>query len=140
MDQIKSALVGVLFLVLIATGIFGYLLDFTGEFIDFIFWLFQLSLTDFGLSPFVEILVKSFTFILSYALIGVIFNLLGFFNSKIMSFAYFVISTLVWFGVSATIMFFHENIIIISWIVISVFSICLILVAVYKLYFGKVKD
>jgi hypothetical protein len=140
MDQIKSALGAILLLFLIATGIFGYLLEFTGEFIKFILWLFQLSLTDFGLSPFVEILVKSFTFILSYALVGLIFNLLGFFNSKIMSFAYFVISTLVWFGISATIMFFQENIIIISWIVISVFSICLISFVAYKLYFGKVKE
>lgn len=140
MDQIKSALGAILLLILIATGVFGYLLDFTGEFIKFILWLFQLSLTDFGLSPFVEILVKSITFILSYALVGLIFNLLGFFNSKIMSFAYFVISTLVWFGISATIMFFQENIIVISWIVISVFSICLISFVAYKLYFGKVKE
>jgi hypothetical protein len=84
--------------------------------------------------------VKSFTFVLSYALVGLIFNLLGFFNSKVMSFAYFVISTLVWFGISATIMFFQENIILISWVVISVFSICLISFVAYKLYFGKVKE
>jgi hypothetical protein len=140
MDQIKSALGAILLLFLIATGVFGYLLEFAGDFIKFILWLFQLSLTDFGLSPFVEILVKSFTFILSYTLVGFIFNLLGFFNSKIMSFAYFVISTLVWFGISATIMFFQENIIVISWIIISVFSICLISFVVYKLYFGKVKE
>jgi hypothetical protein len=140
MDQIKSALGAILLLFLIATGIFGYLLEFTGEFIKFILWLFQLSLTNFGLSPFVEILVKSFTFVLSYALVGLIFNLLGFFNSKVMSFAYFVISTLVWFGISATIMFFQENIILISWVVISVFSICLISFVAYKLYFGKVKE
>jgi hypothetical protein len=140
MDQIKSALGAILLLILIATGVFGYLLEFAGDFIKFILWLFQLSLTDFGLSPFVEILVKAFTFILSYALVGLIFNLLGFFNSKIMSFAYFVVSTLVWFGISATIMFFQENIIVISWIIISVFSICLISFVAYKLYFGKVKE
>ena len=109
MKDIKSIFGAILLLILIGSGVFSFLLELTGEYMKLILWLFQLSLTDFGLSPFVEIAIKSITFVLSYALVGIIFNSLGFFNSDVMKFVYFVVSTLVGFALSAVIMFFSRK-------------------------------
>lgn len=126
MKDVKSMIGGIIILILIATGVFSVLLDLTSEFIKLTLWIFQLSLTDFGLSPIVEIGIKSLTFVLSYALVGIIFNALGFFDSDIMKFVYFVVSTLIGFALSALIMFLQENIIIISWSILGITIITLI--------------
>ncbi|RED19314.1 hypothetical protein C7385_1307 [Acholeplasma laidlawii] len=111
---------GIILLILIATGVFSVLLDLTSEFIKLTLWIFQLSLTDFGLSPSIEIIVKSLTFILSYALVGIIFNSIGLFNSDAMKYVYFVVSTMIGFALSALIMFLQEHIIIISWSILGI--------------------
>lgn len=125
---------GIILLILIATGVFSVLLDLTSEFIKLTLWIFQLSLTDFGLSPSIEIIVKSLTFILSYALVGIIFNALGLFDSDVMKYVYFVISTMIGFALSALIMFLQENIIVISWSIlgITIITIFTILLLVKK--------
>ena len=111
---------GIILLILIATGVFSVLLDLTSEFIKLTLWIFQLSLTDFGLSPSIEIIVKSLTFILSYALVGIIFNAIGLFDSDVMKYVYFVVSTMIGFALSALIMFLQEHIIIISWSILGI--------------------
>ncbi len=140
MRDIKSILGAILLLILIATGVFSALLELTGEFMKFILWLFQLSLTDFGLSPFAEIGIKSLTFVLSYALVGIIFNALGFFDSDVMKFVYFVVSTLLGFALSAVIMFFQENIIIISWSILGIFVITIISIVLFRIKRNVVKE
>ncbi|MFA7435411.1 MAG: hypothetical protein WC006_03480 [Bacilli bacterium] len=119
MNDLKSSIGGIILLILIATGIFSVILDVTGEFIKLILWLFQLSLTDFGLSPTIEIIVKLSTFVLSYTIVGIIFNAIGLFNSNVMKFTYFVISTLIGFALSYVIMVLQKHIIIISWSILG---------------------
>lgn len=140
MSGIKSAIGGIIILILIATGVFSILLDLTGDFIKLVLWLFQLSLTDFGLSPFAEIGIKSLTFLLSYSLVGILFNALGFFDSDIMKFVYFVVSTLIGFALSAVIMFLQENIIIISWSIFGIFVVTTMSIVTYKIKKKAVKE
>ncbi|WIF88307.1 hypothetical protein [Acholeplasma laidlawii] len=120
MRDAKSIIVGIILFILIATGVFSVLIELTGEFIKLTLWIFQLSLTDFGLSPAIEIIVKSLTFILSYALVGIIFSAIRLFNSDVMKYAYFVVSTMIGFALSALIMFLQEHIIIISWSILGI--------------------
>src|SRR5690554_2152096 len=120
MNDLKSSIGGIILLILIATGVFSFLLDLTGEFIKLNLWLFQLSLTDFGLSPVMEVMIKLLTFIISYALVGIIFSALGLFDSDVMKYVYFVISTLIGFALSAVIMFLQEHIIMISWSILGI--------------------
>lgn len=132
MRDVKSIIGGIILLILIATGVFSVLIELTGEFIKLTLWIFQLSLTDFGLSPVIEIIIKSLTFTLSYALVGIIFNAIGLFDSDVMKYVYFVISTLIGFALSAVIMFLQEYIIIISWsilgiTIITIFTILLLI-------------
>lgn len=119
MKDIKSIIGGLIVFILIATGIFSVILDVTGEFIKFILWLFQLSLTDFGLSPTIEIIVKLSTFVISYTIVGIIFNVIRLFDSNVMKSTYFVISTLIGFAFSYVIMIFQKHIIIISWSILG---------------------
>lgn len=126
MKDVKSMIGGIILLILIATGVFSVLLDLTSEFIKLTLWIFQLSLTDLGLSPSIEIIVKSLTFILSYALVGIIFNAIGLFDSDVMKYVYFVVSTMIGFALSALIMFLQEHIIIISWSILGITIITLI--------------
>lgn len=120
MKDVKSMIGGIIILILIATGVFSFLLELTGEFVKLTLWIFQLSLTDFGLPPVIEIIVKSLTFILSYALVGIIFSAIRLFNSDVMKYAYFVVSTMIGFALSALIMFLQEHIIIISWSILGI--------------------
>jgi len=129
MNDLKSSIGGIILLILIATGVFSFLLDLTGEFIKLNLWLFQLSLTDFGLSPVMEVIIKLLTFIISYALVGIIFSALGLFDSDVMKYVYFVISTLIGFALSAVIMFLQEHIIMISWSILGISIISLISVS-----------
>ncbi|MCV2231217.1 hypothetical protein N7548_00055 [Acholeplasma manati] len=132
MRDVKSMIGGIILLILIATGVFSVLLELTSEFIKLTLWIFQLSLTDFGLPPAIEIIIKSLTFILSYALVGIIFNLIGLFDSNVMKYVYFVISTLIGFALSAVIMFLQEHIIIISWTILGVTIITIITILLLK--------
>jgi hypothetical protein len=129
MNDFKSIIGGIILLMLIATGVFSFLLELSGEFMKLTLWLFQLSLTDFGLPPTVEVIIKSLTFVISYALVGIFFNALGLFDSGVMKYVYFVISTLIGFALSAVIMFLQEHIIMISWSIIGISIISLISVS-----------
>ncbi|MDD3130008.1 MAG: hypothetical protein PHW21_06535 [Candidatus Izemoplasmatales bacterium] len=90
--------------------------------IQFFLWLFTLSMTEFGISPVAEVFVKISTFVVSYTLVGFLFSFDKEFEGKgkAMSIAYFVISTLLGFGLSIAIMFLEQNIVTIFWIMISV--------------------
>ena len=126
MNDFKSIIGGIILLILITTGVFSFLLELTGEFIKLTLWLFQLSLTDFGLSPAIEVIIKILTFVISYGLVGIIFNALGLFDSDVMKYVYFVISTLIGFALSAVIMFLQEHIILISWSILGISIISII--------------
>lgn len=134
MRDLKSIIGGIILFILLLTGVFSFLLELTGEFMKLTLWLFQLSLTDFGLSPAIEVIIKILTFVISYGLVGIIFNALGLFDSDVMKYVYFVISTLIGFALSAVIMFLQEHIILISWSIlgISVISIIVILLGIKK--------
>lgn len=140
MSDIKSSIGAIILIILIATGVFSFLLDLTGEFTKLVLWLFQLRLTDFGLSPFVEIGIKLLTFVLSYAFVGIVFNALGFFDSDAMKVVYFIVSTLIGFALSAVIMFLQENIIIISWSMLGIFVITVISIVVFRLKKKVIKE
>lgn len=97
----KRILFGIIALIAIyiffACGIFEGLANF-------MCWLFTLSMTESNISIFGEIFVKIATFIVSYSLVGIIFNWLGWFDSSAMKFVYFVVSTIVSFALCYVVM------------------------------------
>ena len=71
-------------------------------------WLLRLNMTQSPVSMAGEIFVKITVLFLSYAIVGAIFKALGWFNSEAMKIAYFVVSTLLTFGLCYLVMLFEE--------------------------------
>ena len=118
MKRIGSIISGIVILLLLCSGIFTDVLKFFA-------WLFTLQYSQPDTSIVGGIIVRILTFAVSYGLVGLIFNSLGWFNSKAMSIAYFVISTLLGFALSYVVMIIEKYIVIIG-IVLGVIALALI--------------
>jgi hypothetical protein len=126
-------------LALVATGLFGFFLNIFVGLTEFMLWLFRLSLTEFGFLPIIEIIIKISTFLFSFSVVGYVFGFLRWFNSALMSFSYFVVSTLLGFGLSYLLMQFQTHIIIISWIFLITILLLLGIVLLKKRVFLLVR-
>lgn len=102
MKRLSGFLAGIVLLLLLCSGIFV-------DIIEFFTWLFTLQYITPETSVAGSIIVKILTFAVSYTLVGIIFNALGWFNSKIMSTAYFVISTLLGFALAYVVMLIETH-------------------------------
>ena len=104
-------------LVGIVSTIILLLLLCSGAFADvarFFAWLFTLQYSAPDTSIAGGIVVRILTFLVSYSLVGVIFNAIGLFNSKIMSVTYFIISTLLGFALAYLVWTIEQYILIIG--------------------------
>ena len=86
--KIIGIVAGFVLLMLMASGIFT-------ELINFLCWLILLENSAPEISAAGAIIVRILTFAVSYGLVGVIFEYIGWLNGKIMSAVYFVFSTLI---------------------------------------------
>ena len=102
MKRLSGFLAGIVLLLLLCSGIFA-------DIIEFFTWLFTLQYITPETSVAGSIIVKILTFAVSYTWVGIIFNALGWFNSKIMSIAYFVISTLLGFALAYVVMLIETH-------------------------------
>lgn len=102
MKRLSGFLAGIVLLLLLCSGIFV-------DIVEFFTWLFTLQYITPETSVAGSIIVKILTFAVSYTLVGIIFNALGWFNSKIMSIAYFVISTLLGFALAYVVMLIETH-------------------------------
>jgi hypothetical protein len=71
---------------------------------NFLVWLVTLNMTQSNVSIVGEIFVKIATWAISYIMVGLLFNSLGWFNSDAMKIAYFIISTLISFALCYVVM------------------------------------
>ena len=102
MKRLSGVLAGIVLVLLLCSGIFA-------DIIEFLTWLFTLLYITPETSIAGSIIVKVLTFAVSYTLVGLIFNALGWFNGKIMSIAYFVISTLLEFALVYVVMLIETH-------------------------------
>lgn len=107
MKKLSGILAGIVLLLLLCSGIFT-------DILKFFTWLFTLQYVTPETSVAGSIIVKILTFLVSYTLVGLIFNALGWFNSKIMSIAYFVVSTLLGFVLAYIVMLIESHLLAIG--------------------------
>lgn len=107
MSKIINWFIGVAMIVLLLSGGFAKLFQFFG-------WLFLLEYSQADISVGGQIFVRIATFFLSYGIVGLIFHFIGFFNSKVMSAVYIILSTLIGFGLNYIVMLVETYIEIIS--------------------------
>ena len=129
MKRLTGLLAGIVLLLLLCSGIFA-------DIIKFFTWLFTLQYITPETSIAGSIIVKVLTFAVSYTLVGLIFNSIGWFNSKLMSIAYFIISTLLGFVLAYIVMLIEKHLLVIGIIlgvILIASSIILIINHIQKL-------
>ena len=132
MKRLSGFIAGVVLLLLLCSGIFV-------DIIEFFTWLFTLQYITPETSVAGSIIVKILTFAVSYSLVGIIFNTLGWFNSKIMSIAYFVISTLLGFALAYVVMLIETHLLEIG-ITLGVIFVLSIAVIIFIAIKNKKQD
>ncbi len=110
----------IIILILLCSGVFADLVRFFG-------WLFTLQYSQPETSIAGGVIVRILTFVLSYGLVGLVFSVFGWFNSKTMSITYFIISTLLGFALAYVVWMIESHILIVG----IIFGIIVIMVIVY---------
>ena len=90
MKKAIASISGIVVLLLLCSGVFS-------DIFKFVSWLFALQYSAPETSMAGEIAVRILTFLASFSLVGILFNALQLFDSKLMSFSYCIISTLLGF-------------------------------------------
>ena len=85
-------------------------------------WLITIDSNLPNISIFGQLVAKYGTWIITYSLVGVLFNALGWFNSTAMKIVYFILSTIISFLLSWVIMIL-ENYLLVIVIVIGILLI-----------------
>lgn len=81
---------------------------------NFFVWLVTLNMTQSCVSTVGEIFVKVATFAITYTVVGIIFNAIGWFDSDAMKIVYFIISTLISFALCYVVMIFETHLLLLS--------------------------
>lgn len=123
MKKIFGFLAGIVLVLLLCSGIFA-------DIMKFFTWLFTLEYITPDTSIAGSIIVKMLTFAVSYTLVGIIFNSLGLFNSKVMSFVYLIISTIIGFLLAYIVMIIEKHLLVIGIILGLIFIILIVLIIV----------
>lgn len=116
------------FCLIISSGLFS-------DIAKFFTWLFAYNLSDNGLNNAFTLVSKLMIFAITYPLVGLIFNLLGWFNSKVMSIVYFILSTLLAMLLCPVLKFVQDNI-----VAIGIVLIVLFLVIIGLIIFANIKE
>ena len=103
-----SALIGLIVLIILCTC--GLIEPITKVFV----WLITIDSNSPDISIFGQLVTKYGIWIITYSLVGVLFNVLGWFNSTAMKIVYFILSTIISFLLSWIIMILENYLLVIS--------------------------
>ena len=125
----KSKIAGILALIIfvffVTSGLFEGIMNF-------FVWLVTLNATQSEMSMAGEIFVKIASFVVSYTAVGILFNVIGWFNSDAMKLVYFTISTLVSFALCYAVMLLETYLLYIAIVLgILLLSIVGIIIVLY---------
>ena len=111
-----SAFIGLIVLIFLCTS--GLIEPITKVFV----WLITIDSNSQSISIFGQLVAKYGTWIITYSLVGVLFNAFGCFNSTAMKIVYFILSTIISFLLSWVMMILETYLLVIA-IVIGVLLI-----------------
>lgn len=123
MKKLFGFLAGIVLVLLLCSGVFA-------DILKFLTWLFTIEYITPDTSVAGSIVVKILTFAVSYTLVGIIFNSIGLFNSKVMSFVYLIISTIIGFLLAYIVMIIEKYILVIGIILGVIFIISIVLIII----------
>ena len=118
----KNKIIGlcslIIFVFLGTSGIFDVISNF-------LVWLVTLNATQSNISMAGEIFVKVATFVITFIVVKIIFDAIGWYNSDAMKIAYFIISTVLSFVLCYLVMLFEQHIVAIA-IVVAIILLILV--------------
>lgn len=123
MKRIAGFLAGIVLLLLLSSGIFA-------DIIEFFTWLFMLQYKTPEISMAGDIIVRGLTFAVAYTLVGLIFKSLG---RKVMSIAYFIISTLLGFVLAYIVMLIETYLLEIGIVLGIIFVVSIISLIIIRI-------
>ena len=121
--KIMSIAVFIIFIFVLTSGLFE-------KITNFLIWLVTLNMTQSSVSIAGEIFVKIASWIISYIVVGFLFKTLGWFNSDVMKFVYFIVSALVSFALCYVVMLLETYLLYIA-ITCGILLIVIIGIAVF---------
>ena len=131
MKKIFGYSAGICLIALMASGIFTKIVEFGT-------WLFMINYSGPEISIFGEIVVRALTFVVSYGLVGIVFDVIGLFNDKVMSIVYCIISAVVGF-IFAYIVWTIEQYLLVIGVVLGVITALIILFFLFKTIISRRK-
>ena len=103
-----SAFIGLIVLIFLCTsGLFEPITKIS-------IWLITINSNSPDISIFGQLVAKYGTWIITYSLVGVLFNVLGWFNSAAMKIVYLILSTIISFLLSWVIMILENYLLVIA--------------------------
>lgn len=124
MKKTIGSIVGLIVLIFVCTS--GLIEPITKVFV----WLITLQFNSPDISAFGQLVAKYGTWIITYTIVGYIFNALDWFNSTAMKIVYFVISTIIAFLLSWLIMVLENYLWIISIVVGTVLLLIIVVIII----------
>ena len=131
MKKVIGIIAGIVFLLLLSSGIFAKIVEFGT-------WFFMLQYSGPKTSIGGEIVVRALTFLVSYGLVGIIFEIFGLYNSRLMKIGYFVISTIAGFILAYVVWTIEEHLLIVG-IVLAAIAVLIIVLFVIRTIVHKRK-
>ena len=131
--EIVGIISSIVLLLLLCSGAFADILRFFA-------WLFTLQYSQPDTTIAGGIVVRVLTLLVSYGLVGLIFNVLGWFNSKAMSAVYFIISTLLGFALAYVVWVIEQYILIIGILLGVILAVIIIYIVVRIILSKKTKE
>lgn len=126
--QLSACITAVVVLLLLCTGALT-------EIVNFSLWLFTLQYSAPETSIAGGIIVRILSFLVSFSLVGFLFDLLGWYNGKLMKIAYAVISALLGFVLSYIVWKIEQHIVVIG----IVLGIVLVITIAAFIVYGFIK-
>lgn len=100
---------------------------------NFFIWLVTLNATQSTISKVGEIFVKTATFAISFATVGIISKVLNWFNGDLMSVGYFIVSTLVSFVLCYIVMLLETYLLYVAiFVAVALLAVIAIAVIMYS--------
>lgn len=126
----KNKIVGIVslfaFVFICTSGLFEGIMNF-------FIWLVTLNATQSTISKVGEIFVKTATFAISFATVGIISKALNWFNGDLMSVGYFIVSTLVSFVLCYIVMLLETYLLYVAiFVAVALLVVIVIAVIMYK--------
>ena len=133
----KKSLSGLITLIII---VFIFTSGLIEPLTKFFIWLVTLNMTQSTVSKAGEIFVKIASFAISYLSVGILFNVIGWFNSDAMKIVYLIVSTIVSFALCWLVMVLETHLLLVSIIAGVLLSFLIVVRIAMALHSKKVKE